>query len=247
MEIDAQAVHALAADMFWLFAQEVGVAEANRRVLGSEGMCLLEHRFDNELFLKHPIMDLADGDRLRFLHAVAREATTACEEERNLLGIIYLEDLVAGRSPDAGGIDTAPLKWIPSSWRSSHPLERTGSLCIRHPLPALVATSSLPESRLIEVADTQTALGFQMPLFLQITDAGQASADTYFLAGYFVIPVPNAQQGDRWNGAILNSLRTVSGMKFQTPEGEIELAFDWDSAPAGTRRSVFQSLKRLLG
>ncbi|RSU55301.1 hypothetical protein [Sphingobium yanoikuyae] len=247
MEIDAQAVHALAADMFWLFAQEVGVAEANRRVLDSEGVCLLEHRFDNELFLKHPIMDLADEDRLRFLHAVAREATTACEEERNLLGIIYLEDLVAGRSPDAGGIDTASLKITPSSWRSSHPLERTGSLCIRHPLPALVAVSSLPERRLIEVADTQTALGFQMPLFLQITDAGQASADTYFLAGYFVIPVPNAQQGDRWNGAILNSLRTVSGMTFQTPEGEIELAFDWDNAPAGTKRTVFQSLKRLLG
>lgn len=86
-----------------------------------------------------------------------------------------------------------------------------------------------------------------MPLFLQIADAGQASADTYFLAGYFVIPVPNAQQGDRWNGAILNSLRIVSGMTFQTPKEEIELAFDWNSAPAGTRRSVFQSLKRLLG
>lgn len=157
MEIDAQAVHALAADMFWLFAQKVGVVEANRRVLGSEGVCLLEHQFDNELFLKHPIMDLAEDDRLRFLHAVAREATTACEEERNLLGIIYLQDLVAGRSPDADGIDTALLKRIPSSWRSSHPLERTGSLCIRHPLPALVAVSSLPERRLIEVADTQVS------------------------------------------------------------------------------------------
>ena len=122
MEMDTRAVHALAADMFWLYGQEVGVAEATRRALDSEGMCLLEHRFDNELFLKHPIMDLADEDRLRFLHAVAREATTACGEGRNLLGIIYLEDLVAGRSPDAGRINTALLKWIPASWRSSHPL-----------------------------------------------------------------------------------------------------------------------------
>lgn len=247
MEIDAQAVHALAADMFWLFADEVGVAEANRRVLDSEGFCLLEHRFDNGLFVKHPIMELADEDRLTFLHAVAREATTACEEERNLLGIIYLEDLVARRSPDAAGIDTAPLNVVPASCRSSRPLERMGSLCIRHPLPAVIAVSSLPQTPLIEVADTKDALGFEMPMFLQVTDAEQVDTEIYFLGGYFVIPVPNAKQGDKWNRAILNSLRTVSGMTFETPAGVIELAFEWNTTRPAGRGSAFQSFKRLFG
>lgn len=56
--------------------------------------------------------------------------------------------------------ETAHLKLLPKDLSySGQALEKTGRLCLRHPLSAVVFTDVAPRGGVLEVADTSDALG----------------------------------------------------------------------------------------
>lgn len=92
MQFDQSTIHNLAAEMFWRMADECGVREVNKRVLATEGRCLLEHRFDSELWLEFPLKSLPDHEATRVLKAVALEAFNYTRDQKNMIGQVFLED-----------------------------------------------------------------------------------------------------------------------------------------------------------
>lgn len=106
MQFDKATIHNLAAEMFWRMADEIGVAEVNERVLATEGRCLHEHRFDNDLWREYPLSSLPDQEATRVLKAVSFEAFDFTRDQQNMVGQVYLEDRQTGRSPSATSIDT---------------------------------------------------------------------------------------------------------------------------------------------
>jgi hypothetical protein len=227
MQFDKATIHNLAAEMFWRMADEVGVAEANNRVLATEGWSLLEHGFDNDLWREYPLASLPKDEARRVLKAVSLEAFEFARDEQNMIGQVFLEDRQTGRSPSAAKIDTQPLAKAPS-FTSNTPIERLGRLCLRHPLPAVVFADRAPREGIIQVDDTATALRFDLPMFLALTGCQPAPDDTVILTGYFHIPVPDVSSGDLWNRVIQNSIRAVSSFTISRPEGQLVIDFEWN-------------------
>lgn len=151
-----------------------------------------------------------------------------------MLGSIYVEDMAPGRSPLARGIDTDQVRFIPRC-RYNQPLERIGSLCIRHPLPAIVFSPTAPTMGVIEVADTTAALGFQLPMFLVLAGMQQVQDDLFVLAGYFYVPAPSEEIGDRWSRIIQNSIRTIGQVMFTGLNGTTTIEYEWGDATSRKR------------
>ncbi len=238
MQFDQATIHNLAAEMFWRMANECGVGEVNERVLATEGRCLLEHRFDNDLWREYPLASLPDHEATRILDAAAFEAFDFTRDQQNMIGQVYLEDRERGRSPSAASIDTQPLARVPT-FSSNRAIERVGRLCLRHPLPAVVFAKSAPTAAVVQVNDTATALGFDLPMFLNVVGRQQFGDDTVILTGYFLIPVPDMATGDRWDHVIQNSHRSVQGNTLHTSDGEWVIRYEW-SAP----KRAFSWLRR---
>lgn len=236
MQFDKATIHNLAAEMFWRMADDIGVGQTNERVLATEGRCLLEHPIDNDLWQEYPLASLPDEEASRVLKAVSFEAFDYTRAEQNMIGPVFLEDRQSGRSPSAAAIDTQPLAKTPT-FTSNDPIERIGRLCLRHPLPAVVFADREPRGGIIQVDDTATALGFDLPMFLALTGCQPAPDETVILTGYFHIPVPDVATGDLWNHVIQNSTRAVSSVAIFRPEGQLVIDFDWDAT--AKRRSWF--------
>lgn len=230
MQFDDATIQNLAAEMFWRMAEDVGVAETNERVISSEGWCLHKHRFDNQLWREYPLTSLSREEADRVLAAVAAEAYDVTRDEQNMIGPVYLEDRASGRSPSAASIDTAPLANVPT-FTSDRPIERIGSLCLRHPLPAVVFADRMPTATVVQVDDTATALGFDLPLFLVVVGCQRADDTTLILTGYFQIPVPDVAIGDLWSHVIQNSTRTVEGTTLVGCEDGLAIRYQWDAGP----------------
>lgn len=226
MQFDPPTIHNLAAEMFWRMAEECGVGEIGERVLKTQGRCLLENRFDGDLWAEYPLASLPEEEVTRVLNAVALEAFTYARDEENMIGQVVLEDDRTGRSPSAANIDTRPLAAVPIV-TSNRPIERLGRLCIRHPLPAVVFASRPPSGSLVRVEDTATALGFDMPMFLMPTGHQQVGDRAFLLVGYFFVPVPNVEAGDLWSHVIQNSTRNVQGVTLHGPDGECVIRYTW--------------------
>lgn len=238
MRLDDVNIQNLAAEMFWRMADEIGVAEANRRVLATNGRCLHEHVFGDDLWREYPLSSLPDQERRRALDAVAFEAFDVTRDQQNMIGPVYLEDRHTGRSPSATDIDTRPFVKAPT-FTSSRPIERLGRLCLRHPLPAVVFADREPSRGVIQVDDTATALGFDLPMFLVLAGCQQVDETTSILTGYLQIPAPDISTGDLWNHVVQNSTRSVSGVTIIQPTGDLVITYEWD-APSRKGRSWFR-------
>jgi len=230
MTFDEPTIHNLAAEMFWRMADEIGVFNVNKRVLETKGRCLLDHRFDSDLWREYPLPSLPDGEAGRVLEAVAVEAFDFTRDQQNMIGQVFLEDWQSGRSPSAANVDTQALARTPS-FTCDQSIERLGRLCLRHPLPAIVFADREPAQGVIQVDDTATALGFDLPMFLTIAGCQRINDATVVLTGYFQIPVPDVATGNQWNHVIQNSSRAVSGVIISLPEGQFTFAYRWDAPP----------------
>lgn len=227
---DAATIQNLAAEMFWRMADEIGVAEVNERVIATQGWCLHEHRFDDDLWREYPLASLPKEEARRVLAAVSLEAFEVTRDQHNMIGPVYLEDRKTGRSPSAAGIDTQPFAKAPT-FTSNLPIERVGTLCLRHPLPAVVFADRKPVGDVIQVDDTAAALGFDLPMFLVLAGCQQVDATTTVLTGYFQLPTPDVATGDLWNHVIQNSTRSVSGVRISGSDGDLVIGYDWKPRP----------------
>ncbi len=228
MQFSNAMIQNLSAEMFWRMADDIGVAEANARILATEGRCLHEHRFGNDLWQEYPLASLPDEEATRVLKAVCHEAFTVTREQQNMIGAVYIEDRATGRSPSALHLDTQPFAKAPTV-TSNKPIERIGVLCLRHPLPAVVFADRQPEAGVIQIADTVTALGFDLPMFLVLAGCQWVDDTTCILTGYVQLPVPDVATGDRWNHVIQNSTRSVSGVTVSGSDGELIISYQWDT------------------
>lgn len=220
------AIHDAAASLHWQLAQRVGVSRANQAVIDSGGHCLLNQPFSKATLSAYKFEDSSGLQQPKFTLAVAAEAHHFARHEVNMNGMIYVEDAPTGRSPGARDIDATVLRAIPREIIGAE-VQKIGSLCLRHPMPAVVFTSTAPMSTVIEVADTQAALGFHLPMFMGDIECRDADEDLYVLTGIFHIPVPDIKQSSLWDGAILNSTRFVEAITFVMDGGSHTVSVRW--------------------
>ena len=216
--LNPQIVHDAAACLFWALAEKRGVAATNNDVIESNGWCLLNQSFAQGVLSQYNLAAIPATGQQEFKKAIASEAYKFASNEENMNGIIYAEDAQLGRSPSAANVNTNSLKAIPKLNYAEGIIEKVGSLCLRHPLPAVVFSPTCPSGNIIEVADTNAALGYHLPMLLTGFDCQQISDEQYVLTGIFQIPVPDTSCGGLWNKAIQNSSRFVSEIKLIGPD-----------------------------
>jgi hypothetical protein len=225
--LNPQIVHDTAAYLFWMLAEQAGIDDANQAVRDTTGECLFTQPFTISVLEQQGFANLPQEARQKFINAVACEAEEYALQERNLNGVVYAEDGQSGRSPSAEHVNTQILKFIPNRVVANRKLEKTGRLCLRHPLPAVVFSDSKPSSGIIEVSNTKEALGFQLPMFFSINGCQQISNALVVLFGVFFIPTPNEDSGKLWNSAIQNSTRFFSGLDIHEGSSVINIEVEW--------------------
>lgn len=216
-----------AAQLFWRLAEQNGIGATAGNVVETNGDVLFRQPFTRAVLAEYGLDSATPQQQRAFLGAVAKEAVSACREEKNMNGIIYAEDLPGGRSPAAQAVDTRPVLHAPRHVEMRGSIDTLGRLCLRHPLPAVVSTNRPPRSSFVAVADTVTALGRQVPLFLGAEGVQQVNHDMFILTGVFHIPVPSPAVGDLWGGVIQNSSRFVTRMGGQTDTGAFDISVTW--------------------
>lgn len=225
--LNPQIVHDAAAYLFWTLAEAIGINKANNAVLDSAGRCLIKQSFTAAALAQYGFGNLPRDVQLEFENAVAAEAERFAVNEENMNGVIYAEDAQKARSPSALHVNTAKMKAIPVRISIDGKIEKLGCLCLRHPLPAVVFSDTMPCEDVIEVADTTVALGYHLPIFLTNVDCQKISDELFVLKGVFKIPVPDAQHGDLWSAAIQNSSRFVSTLTFCMESSAVDVKVDW--------------------
>lgn len=233
--INAQIVHDAAAYLFWTLAETVSVADADDAVVESSGQCLLKQSFTTAVLCRYGFDKLHHEDQIEFANAIAVEAEHFAVKGQNMNGVIYAEDAQSGRSPSAQHIDTVPLRFMPTRVISDRRIEKLGSLCIRHPLPAVVFSDTEPHGGVIEVADTSCALGFHLPMFLANISCQKIGETLFVSKGIFHIPVPDTRLGDLWDSTIQNSIRFVSGIKFHGQSSDVAVEIEWKGESASAK------------
>lgn len=239
MTFTNQQIHDLAAELFWRYADDLGVQQANVDVIESSGHCLLEHRVARSVFSDSGYLALDAEEQNRVLNGAKHEAFKHCAEERNIIGTVYADEAGLGRTPGCEDIDTGNLWHIPAI-REAKPVDLMGTLCLRHPLPAIVYSDRIPDQGFIRVANTKLALGFDLPIYLALTGAQELGQDSYALIGIFYIPIPSIEQGNLWSHVIQNSIRAIHRIQIQSPNGPIDIDISWASKRHGFLSRLFR-------
>lgn len=226
--LDPQIVHDAAAYLFWTLAETLGINGATEAVIDTAGHCLLEQPFTGEVLGQYSFQKLPHDSQREVGSAIAAEAKHFAFKGENMNGVIYAEDAQSGRAPSALRVQTAHLQAIPRQViTTGTKIEKIGRLCLRHPLPAVVFSEVLPSSDVLEVADTSTALGFQLSMFLTNIIATRLDDGLFVLTGLFLIPVPDAHSGNEWDVAIQNSMRFVEKIQFAEEYGSSSVVVEW--------------------
>jgi hypothetical protein len=248
MDIDIikREINDAAAYLFWKLAERVGVQSASEVVIETEGRCLLKQDYSNEVFDKYIVETMDDKTVKLFKEQVANHANEFCQAEQNIIGTIYVEDLLVGRSPTAKEINSCAFNNTPKKITGTK-LPQFGKLCIRHPLPAVVVCDSEPPRTIFEIKDTETALGFKVPLFMGPIDIEQIADDMWLVTGIVHIPVPSKNIGKMWNSVIQNNISVVEEMTIYNKIGEYKLGFQWDSNDSKTPLEImYTAIKRFF-
>lgn len=210
MAISRTRVSDLAAELFWRLAERDRYNPATSDVDLSRGRVLFEQPWSG------PVMDAVlrpDDDRAAYAKAVAEEALRAIREERNLNGIVYANELAGGRAPTVGRLNVEGVRFAPSAVDVNGPVRKAGRLYLRHPLPAcLLVKGPVATGEVLQVADTELALGFALPMWLMVCEVAAVAADLAVAHGIFSIPVPSTAVSRRWDHLIGNSNRFVTGV-----------------------------------
>jgi hypothetical protein len=239
MTFTDQNIHDLAAELFWRYADDIGVQQANVDVIETNGHCLLEHPVARAVFSDSGYLALTPEEQHRVLNGTKHEAFKHCAEERNIIGTIYADEAGLGRTPGCTGLDTSALNHIPTV-HEARPVEAAGTLYLRHPLPAIVYSDRLPNHGFIRVANTTQALGFDLPLYLALTGAQELAKDSYALIGIFYIPIPSIEHGNLWSHVIQNSIRAIHRIHIKSPDGAIDISISWATKKTGILSRLFR-------
>ena len=218
--------------LFWMLVDEVGIQRAIDRVDDSGGGCLLNQPYSTGVLRQFNGFDgLSDELKSDFGQAVADLVyVTTIKQGALLTGPANVEDGKRGRNLTAEPLDLAHLNLPPVHLEVNGNFETLGSLCIRHPLPAVVYSDRAPETQagIIRIEDTRTALGFDMPMFMTNIQGIKMEQDMYMLMGEIHIPTEGDHSARMWHHAIPNSSKFGSQITFSGQDFVGVVKAHWD-------------------
>ena len=218
-----------AAYLFWNVAAESGVADAVERFESNgEDWTRKTHLIDMALEQAGPVR-LSAGDINVLVMDAVKQIRRYTARGVNIAGVIYSDDRATLRSPSATDLVIPALKAPHVSAKSAQSMDavqKTGRLCIRHPLPAVVFSSVAPDKdkSVFQVEDTTRALGFPYTLFMTGIGVHTLADGTFALTGMFIVPI----QDDRASAAIKACIPNCMLVRGGFTTGEHTFDFDWE-------------------
>lgn len=233
MNIPPQYIQELAAEAFWAFVYKnslratgfpTKIEEIPEDLWSLE--ILIQMLIDNgELSQANYSRDLIEA----LYYAVAETIVDHNKREKNIIGILYVEDFKTCRPPNFAFKELIDKQIIDSDQESNYEFQlkgkylNEGDLILRTPLPSGVLLKSKPAGSTPYIPNTLKALGFQKKLILSITDIIPLPANEYdyeyFATGVFYILTtqgPNLE----WLKLIPNSIATLKGFQILYPDGK---------------------------
>jgi hypothetical protein len=229
--------------LFWTLSARDGFSPTLADVLETSGRSLLKCTELDEIFSRYPLEGMPAEEFTRLYDAIAEYAWNKAIREENLTGTIFSEDRISGRSPSAADIHTENFN-LPLTVEGDT-LPAYGTLCIRHPLPAVVFASTPPPDGYFRIADT-SALGFSAHLWFCPQFADQIDDEVWLLGGYFYIPENIDLAGRPWTEVIPNAICAREEMVLQGRKGPVNLHFTWqqvDMEVKSVRKRLADKLK----
>ena len=197
----------IAANVYWRLVDRDGKLDSNDKISKTNGMYLLKDSLLVDVLSRYNQINIDDMDDV--VIAVIKLIVDSVKNEFNIIGAVYADDFIKGRSANIKSLDTSMVQFIPQNIIIDNNIETIGMLCVRHPLPSVVFSSHAPINNFIKIADTTHALGFDMPLFFNIESTKKAQDDLYVSMGTVHIFVPNVTVGNAWHHIIQNSICSI--------------------------------------
>ena len=116
MTLNQQAIAEIAAQLYWHQAQDHGVAATTSAIADTNGAAITRHPTAATILTSFGISTLPEEHRNQYLEAIAAQAHSFAEAERNMIGMVYLEDLPNGRSDTAASPAACGLHRTRSTW-----------------------------------------------------------------------------------------------------------------------------------
>lgn len=165
-KFDIDVVHEIAAEIFWRMAAGAGIGEATHLVLSTGGEVLFQQvgsvRVVNKTVSK---LRANSGDGWDFQDLISRVksecvALLGCGEPP--LGEISSADALKFIGSGAQFVNPRSLDIQPSKVVVRGDFDELGSLCIRHPLPAVCFATRPSRKSIVKIAETKRALAFNI-------------------------------------------------------------------------------------
>lgn len=230
----------IAAWLFWSLVDRFGYRETLSDVTITKGFSIIDSPNKKAILERYNLSQLSETELTTFYKIVAEYTyNRCCIEQKNLVGIVYLEDMPSGRSPSAKSINTKNYN-VPVSVLGDN-LEKLGSLCIRYPLPAVIFSRTLPKKHFFRVANTDS-LGFEMPMYIGVDGITKCAEDLWMITGIFHIPENVSLMGKKWSKIIPNSICSQDGIRLYTEDGKIDIVINWHINLIGKIKKLINKL-----
>ncbi|MGH8465702.1 MAG: hypothetical protein ACRER5_16285 [Pseudomonas sp.] len=199
-------INELAAFWFWTNVQQQGRIATLASLEHLNGESLLDDAFILK-FVQSIGAELRPQDLPELKAAVISEIISHPHDDHNILGPVYADEITHCRAPSAVCVETQHLLRTLKVNRAGQ-WTKAGKLLLRTPLPSAVICSE-PVSGLIEVEDTEEALGFHYPLFLAVDAWVELTPNTSIGFGIFNTPVESEDHGSQWSQVLTNSVNFI--------------------------------------
>lgn len=226
-KIEAQEIYNIASILFWKFVEIEGQAHAVNQIFLTGGQCLFSQPFSDEVLSEEKLTLFPNPLRDQIYQRIKDEVVASLNARKPLTGIIYAEDAHAGRSPGAIKIGTKHLNVLPEDTTVKGSIDVIGELCVRHPLPAVVFSDKKPCKTFIQIASTEKALGFNIPMFMQLQAMNVCADNLFCLAGTLYVPVPSEDHARPWKAVIPNASTMISGFSIGAGSSKISIDVSW--------------------
>jgi len=218
------AVDDAAAMLFWNLVKDIGYISSCEQIVQTEGKAALLCQNATNIISSYGVCNLPVQILNEFLNMVTESILIHTINKVNLIGVVYMDDLLTGRSPSAAKIDFSCLNTCVEVTGDTLPC--FGKLCIRSPLPSVVVSDHRPDSDYFKVRDT-SALGFEYPVFMSVQSVRHLYNSQWLITGIFHLPENPSASSTRWVDLLPNLLSSRDGVTLNTVHGAVSVRYVW--------------------
>jgi len=240
------AIEDSAAVLFWNIVQEKTYIDACELVLSTHGRGIFSGKKSSEILMNYGVFSASPDDLKRFCTKVANHAYIYTKNKVNMIGVVYRDDLIKGRSPSATKINLTYHNISVRAYGST--LQKLGRLCLRTPLPSVVVADLAPSCDYFQVKDT-SSLGYEYPVFMAVQSLQQLENGQWLIMGIFHLPENIKKCATPWNKIIPNSLTSHDHLLISTSCGEQNISYVWAEEHRKTRetfRLIHRKVNQLI-